>query len=138
MYVDLYKILENERNIVDSEKFVLGIARNKIKKYYNFKNKVQVISLFKKDDDEVIIDIDSKINLEIDFITKDNIDRIWKYLKSKNKNVAKMFYLYFMEDMTFKEISQIMKKNESTVKSNLYRMMKQLKEIFGGENYNVK
>ena len=72
------------------------------------------------------------IDLESDFITKENIDNIWKYIKSKNVETAKIFYLYFINDMKLKEISQELEIKESTVKSNLYRMLKDLKKTFLG------
>ena len=54
-----------------------------------------------------------------------------------NITVAKIFYLYFILDMTFKEIAEMLEMNESTVKSNLYRLLKNIKESFlGGVNIN--
>lgn len=74
------------------------------------------------------------IDIESEFITKDNIDKIWKYINSINTDTAKIFYLYFILDMTLKEISEELKINESTIKSNLYRMLKNVKKTFlGGE-----
>lgn len=72
------------------------------------------------------------IDIELEFITKDNIDSIWKYIKSINVDVAKIFYMYYVLDMTFYEISEKLNINESTVKSNLYRMLKRVKEVFLG------
>ena len=40
--------------------------------------------------------------------------------------------------MTFKEIASELKIKESTAKSNLYRMLKKLKETFGGEGFEKK
>lgn len=139
VYLDLYKILEKEKNIDDYRNFVIGIAKNKIKKYFSLKNKIKSISIFQQvDDEEIIIDIDAKIDLESEFINKNNIDQIWKYLKIENINLAKIFYLYFVQEVTFKEIARELNMNESTVKSRLYRMLKKLKIIFGGDIYNVR
>lgn len=133
-YLELYKILKQEKNIVDYQVYVIGIAKNKIKKHYNLRNRLKVISIFQnKDEEENIIDIDSQINLETDFITKDNVEQVWEYIKQRNLVTAKIFYLYFVLDMPIKEISKELKINESTIKSNLYRMIKQLKNNFGGE-----
>ena len=56
-----------------------------------------------------------------------------------NITVAKIFYLYFILDMTFKEIAELLEMNESTVKSNLYRLLKNIKESFlGGVNINYE
>lgn len=70
------------------------------------------------------------IDIESNFITKENIDRIWEYVNSVNTTVAKIFYLYFILDITFKEIAEMLDMNESTVKSNLYRLLKKIKESF--------
>lgn len=72
------------------------------------------------------------IDIELEFITKDNIDSIWKYIKSINVDVAKIFYMYYVLDMTLNQISKELNINESTVKSNLYRMLKRVKEVFLG------
>ncbi len=73
------------------------------------------------------------IDIETDFITRNNIESIWKYIKTEDKNIAKIFYMHFILDMTLKEIAEQLEQNESTVKSNLYRTMKKLKKNFGGE-----
>ena len=73
------------------------------------------------------------IDIETDFITRNNIESIWKYIKTEDKNIAKIFYMHFMLDMTLKEIADQLEQNVSTVKSNLYRTMKKLKKNFGGE-----
>ncbi len=78
------------------------------------------------------------IDIEADFITKENIDEICKYVKSININASKIFYLYFMLNMTLKEISMSLAINESTVKSNLYRLLKKIKENFSGGVKNEK
>ena len=72
------------------------------------------------------------IDIELEFITKDNIDSIWKYIKSINVDVAQIFYMYYVLDMTLNQISKELNINESTVKSNLYRMIKRVKEVFLG------
>lgn len=134
IYIELYKILKQERKIDNYQLFLTGIAKNKIKKHYSLKNKAKIVSIFqKKDEEESIIDIDSQIDLEVEFITKDNIEQIWKYIKIQNMKTAKIFYLYFVLDMSFREISEELQMNESTIKSTLYRMLKKVKESFGGE-----
>ncbi len=72
--------------------------------------------------------------MESDFITKYNVEEILKYINSINVDVARIFYLYFMADMKFKEISEELEMNESTVKSSLYRMLRKIKKSnLGGE-----
>lgn len=68
----------------------------------------------------------------MEFITKDNIDQILKYINSINVNTAKIFYLYFILNMSFKEISEELELKESTIKSSLYRMLKKIKISYLG------
>lgn len=63
------------------------------------------------------------------------MEKIWQYIKKENIEVAKIFYLHFVLEMTFKQIAVELEMKESTVKSNLYRMLKKLKEKFGGERF---
>ena len=74
------------------------------------------------------------IDIESDFITKDNIDRIWEYIKSINVDIGKVFYLHFILDKPFKEISKELEINESTIRNGLYRMLKNIRKAYlGGE-----
>ncbi len=70
------------------------------------------------------------IDLEANFITKYNVDKIWRYLNNMNVNTAKTFYLYYILDMTFKEISEKLDIKESTIKTNFYRALKDIKNNF--------
>ena len=42
----------------------------------------------------------------------------------------RIFILYFSQDLGLREIAQALHLNENTVKSRLYRTLKQLKETF--------
>ncbi len=139
-YLEVFKILETKKEVFEDNKFayIITIAKNKIIKNYNSNGKVKLISMFQvKDDEEYTLDIDSGIDLESSFINKNNIEEIWKYLSDKNIVIAKIFYLHFGLDMKFKEIAESMELKESTIKTNLYRTLKDVRKKFedGGENY---
>ena len=76
----------------------------------------------------MIIDIDS--NLELDFVTNENVKTIWKYIYSKGTTITKIFYAYYHLGMKINEISKELQINESTVKNYIYRTIKELKKIF--------
>ena len=57
-------------------------------------------------------------------------DAIWNYLKDKDSLTLKIFILYFNKDLKIKDISNILKVNESTVKNRLYRTMKEINKEF--------
>ena len=137
IYMELYKALKNEKKIEDISAFIHGIAKNKIRKHFHVKNKFKIISIFQEKDDEItMMDIESKIDIEAQIIRKDNIETIWKYIIERNTLTGKIFYLYFVLEMSFKEIAEELEIKESTVKTRLYRMLKNIREMYGDEIKN--
>lgn len=135
-YIALYKILQKRKFIIinDETAYMVGIAKNIIKKYYRNKYKDKLNFLyFSKDLEDSDIQIVSNINLETDIINQENINEIWKYLNDKNVLIAKIFYLYYALGLKISEISKELKVGESTIKNYIYRTLKELKENFGKE-----
>ena len=60
---------------------------------------------------------------------KFDTELVWKYLKKKNNNIAKIIYLYYYEDFTIKEIANSLNLTESNVKNYIYRTLKELRRI---------
>lgn len=132
-YLELYKVLKSKKKVLDYKSYLVIIAKNKIIQYSNSNKKLKTISIFQENnEEEYMIDVDSGIDIESDFITKDNIETIFKYINSINVEVAKIFYLYFILDMSFKEIAEELNIKESTIKSSLYRMLKKTKMLYLG------
>lgn len=132
-YLELYKTINNQKEIDDYDKYIIGIAKNKIKKHYKLLYKIKTISLFtSKDNDLELID-NIKSNIDIENITIKNSDKesIWNYLKTKNITIQKIFYLYYELDLKIKEISNQLNVSESYVKNSLYRTLKELQEFIG-------
>ena len=127
-YIALYKQLLKNNDIDNINNYVIGIAKNKINKYYGLSYKIK--NLFTKTE---INNLKNNINIEKNIIDKNNLEEIWKYLKNKNIIIFKIFYLYYVESLTIKEISNHLNINESTVKNHLYRTLKELKNIYRGE-----
>lgn len=137
-YVEFYKKLKRLEKIEveKSQAFLIGIAKNIIKKYYRFhyQKRSNIIEL------EGLEATDEKIDLEVQFITKENVAQIWKILENKDVKIAKIFYLYYGLDMKIKEIAVQLNLTESAVKNYLYRTIKELKRTFWkeGEEYEQK
>lgn len=72
-----------------------------------------------------------KFDLEANIITKNNVAKVWKYLKQKDLITAKIFYLYFAVDLKITEISKDLELNESNIKNRIYRTLKELKRYLG-------
>lgn len=118
IYLEVYKNIDK----VSDKNYVFGIAKNVIKKYYRFK-------FLRKDDTEITDNIKSNINLEKTVMDKFDTELVWKYLKKKNNNIAKIIYLYYYEDFTIKEIANSLNLTESNVKNYIYRTLKELRRI---------
>ena len=128
IYIALYKQLSKHNDIENINQYVIGIAKNKINKYYGLSYKIK--NLFTKTE---INNLKNNINIEKNIVDKDNLEEIWKYLKNKDIIIFKIFYLYYVESLTIKEISKQLNINESNVKNYLYRTLKELKNIYKGE-----
>lgn len=118
IYLEVYKNIDK----VSDKNYVFGIAKNVLKKYYRFK-------FLRKDDTEITDNIKSNINLEKKVMDKFDTELVWKYLKKKNNNIAKIIYLYYYEDFTIKEIANSLNLTESNVKNYIYRTLKELRRI---------
>ena len=130
-YTELYKVL-NKRTIIELETevaFIIGIAKKVLKRYFSFKYKYQLLS-YSINTDELEIDVQDKFDLEQDIITKNNVEEIWHYLNRKNLITSKIFYLYFCLDMKISEIAKELNLKESTVKTKIYRTLKELNKNF--------
>ena len=118
IYLEVYKNIDK----ISDKNYVFGIAKNVLKKYYRFK-------FLRKDDTEITDNIKSNINLEKTVMDKFDTELVWKYLKKKNNNIAKIIYLYYYEDFTIKEIANSLNLTESNVKNYIYRTLKELRRI---------
>lgn len=118
IYLEVYKNIDK----VSDKNYVFGIAKNVLKKYYRFK-------FLRKDDTEITDNIKNNINLEKTVMDKFDTELVWKYLKKKNNNIAKIIYLYYYEDFTIKEIANSLNLTESNVKNYIYRTLKELRRI---------
>ena len=133
-YLEFWKIL-NKKDIEESNirSYLIGIAINKIKRYYSLLDRIKTISLFDKDKN---IDLDLKSNFDIENLIIKNNDwnLIWDYIKNKkNQDIPKIFYLYYKLEMSIKEISEELEVTESYVKNLIYRTLKELSTTFGKE-----
>lgn len=128
-YIELLNVLKRKKcvQLENLQSYIFGIANNIIKRHYYKRHKVIKYEL--KDNEEM--EIKDEFDLEQDFITKENVQTVWNYIKSKDLITVKIFYLYYSLDMKISDISKELNINESTVKSKIYRTIKQVKEYLG-------
>lgn len=132
-YLAVYDSLKKKRfsEIRDINKYVIGICKNVLKKYYRFKYKNKnIISIYNEEYPNEAFLKDFDVDLELQIITKENVEYIWKYINNKDVKIAKIFYLYYCLDMKINDIATEMQLNESTVKNYIYRTINELKNNF--------
>lgn len=136
IYIDVYKnILKNKKQII-SYSYVMGIAKNKIKKHYSLLYRLRTVSFIgtKEDDMDILEKVPDCTDPESIVLNRCDMEEIGNYLKTKSLNIQKIFYLYYGQDLTIKQTAYALHFNESYVKNCICRTIKELKAKFGKEH----
>lgn len=133
IYLDVYIAIAKQKKIDNFEKYIIGIAKNKVNKYYTLLYRLQNISIFTNKDGEIELldNVKSDVDIEQIIIKADDIEKIWDYLKTKKIVIQKVFYLYYELDLTIKEIGKELNIGEAYTKNCLYRTLKELQNFLG-------
>ena len=128
--------------IKNYDAFVIKIAKTKIFKHYKFiekiKNFIPIFSLNNKDDNITFCDFKIEdYSIEDDIINNTLVEEISDYIKRKPIDIQRIFYLYYYFEMTISEISKQLSIKESTVKSKLYRTLKDIRKLYKGSGDSV-
>ena len=86
-------------------------------------------------EDEVLED---EIRFEESIIKDDEHRNIHREIKKLPKDYATVLYLIYFEDLSYDEISKIMKKNNKQIKNLAYRARLALKETLGKEGFSYE
>lgn len=141
IYLEVIKNIEKLDAIENIESYILGIAKNKVNKYYGLLYKFKTLSIFNlsSQDKEFIDNIPNEIDIERIILKNADVEFIWNFLKKKRAIISKIFYLYYNEGYTIKEIGEYLNSKESYIKNSLYRTLKELQSICNkGGNNNEK
>ena len=104
------------------------IAKNKWKDYLK-KNKKANIDL----DENTVENLVANYDIEEDMIAKDNIIEFYKKIHMIDIDNREIIYFKIIRNFTFKEISQILEKNEEWARTKFYRGKLKLKESLKDE-----
>ena len=134
IYTKVYRIISKKGyDYIDSEKaFIINIAKRELYKYYLFRRTNNNICDYNDEIIDDIIDV-NKLSIEDQVFENISIKKIWEEIKKEKVINQKIMILFYLEDMTIKEISELINMNESTVKSNLYRTLSRLKKKLGDD-----
>lgn len=104
------------------------IAKNKWKDYLR-KNKKANIDL----EENTVENLVANYDIEEDMIAKDNIIEFYKKIHMLDIDTREIIYLKIIRNFTFKEISQILGKNEEWARTKFYSGKLKLKESLKDE-----
>ena len=93
------------------------------------KNKKANIDL----DENNVENLVANYDIEEDMIAKDNIIKFYKKIHMLDIDTREIIYLKIIRNFTFKEISQILGKNEEWARTKFYRGKLKLKESLKDE-----
>lgn len=132
IYLEVLKSLNN-KDI--NKSYIIGISNHKIKDYYRFRYRKKEISIEEQDQNNITLyeKIPSNIDIVNNYITNNDIDKVWAYLNKKSIIISRIFYLYYYMGYKIKEISQILNISEINVKHYLYRTLNELNIYLGGD-----
>ena len=121
------KLYENLPKLTDDEylkKWCMRVTINKCKNLFlsSWKKKIRIIT--EKDENKIYEN------------SSDTTDEVLNALFSLPKNYRVLIVLYYYEGYKIKEISKILKVNESTIKTRLQRARERLEKILKEEKVN--
>lgn len=133
-YLELLKIIKKKKTleIKNINNYLCGIESNIIKRYYSKKKKDNnIVSYYDFTKDNLENEIRDDFDMELDFINKNNVEKVWNYLKQKDLMTTKIFYLHYALGLKIPEISKELEMGESNIKNRIYRTIKELKIYLG-------
>lgn len=138
-YIEFYDVLQKKGTgyVKNPEALAIQIAKRKLNKFYGFLYKISnQISV----DDELFQERELKeredLDIEEQTIRREFMEDITKKLMEKSGDIQKIFYLYYGMDYTLAEIAAVLGLKQSTVKTKLYRTLKEFQLIYQEERQN--
>jgi RNA polymerase sigma-70 factor (ECF subfamily) len=128
--IQAYKSLTRLKDPNRFKPWLFKIALNRVRDYYRKKSTLEVFKMFFSMDQTRRYDC--KVGSNPDPLDNLMAREFWEnfgiLLKKLSKMEQEIFLLRFMDSLTIKEISEILEKHESTVKTHLYRGVKKFKK----------
>jgi RNA polymerase sigma-70 factor (ECF subfamily) len=138
IYLEYYRLLRRKGldYAENDAAMVFTIAQRKVKRYYSRKEKLRkILPLVSKDLDgeEEMIELPDPVSVEETVLSSVEADRIKARLARYPAETRKIVYLYYAEEMKLEDIANEMVLPLSTVKSRLYRTLRELKKNLEGK-----
>ncbi len=124
-WTQFYNIALKGLELSAIQAYLFTIARNIFINQYRSRKKNDVVRL----DEIEYWEIADELNLEKQFSDKDLIKIIGIALKKLDEKQRESFFLRWYNNMTYKEIGEILNENEATIKMRCKRAMNKLMKI---------
>lgn len=135
-YLEYYRLLRRKGldYIEDDGAMVHTIAARKVKRYYSHKQRLRRLLPTTRADGEEgeEYDLPDPTSVEEVVLGRSEAAEILCYLDRYPVETRKIVYLYYAEEMRLSEIALVMELPLSTVKSRLYRTLRELKTKIEG------
>ncbi|MBF0542477.1 MAG: RNA polymerase sigma factor [Nitrospirae bacterium] len=123
---------EKLKSIKEPDKFKSWLFKIALNKVNDFHRKKRFLSFISIDSDEMQnIELKDHQNPEKDFMKKDFYLKLKQFTDNLSKMEKQVFTLRFLDQLDIKEIGLVLKKNESTIKTHLYRAVSKFKNTHG-------
>ncbi len=129
IFLQAFKNLSRLEKIENFKAWLFKIAVNKVRDFHRrrlFRNMFK--SPFNETDSVTFEHSESSTKTEQEFDKKEFWIQTEKLLKQLSRMEKEVFMLRFFDSLGIQEISKALKKNESTIKTHLYRALKKLKK----------
>lgn len=133
-YAEVFTIIRKKgiNYITNPNAFISNIAKQKIYRYYRFRDRAHALFRFRANDEEPelpeweMLELDS-FEIEDELDRQNLIQQIKQYIHTQPMEVQKIFYLCYQLNKTIPEIAELMEMSVSGVKNKIYRTIKSMR-----------
>jgi RNA polymerase sigma-70 factor (ECF subfamily) len=139
VYLDLYKVISKKGtdHIRNYEAYTIKLAKAKVYKNYSLLEKLKkLVPLYNENNqgDDTLADTIADDAFENDVenlvISSRTAEDIWNIIRKKPQDIQRIFYLYYICDLEIRVIAKEMNLGEATVKTKLYRTLKNIRKLY--------
>ena len=129
IFLKAFNNLSKLKEVGRFKSWLFSIAANRVHDFHRKKRFHRILSLYSDSQEEY--QPDSGVDDSPDALDGVMRQEFWNHVESLLEKLSKMekevFILRFMDHLSIKEVSQVLKKNESTVKTHLYRALRKFR-----------
>jgi len=137
IFIKVYKNLEDYDDAFPFSSWLYRIAHNEAINFFRkAKSRPQIAEPKNEDEMDYLEVIPSAIDLHGDYIKKELASKVHLIINSLPEKYREVLILKFIEDKSYEEISDILKKPQGTVATLINRAKEQFKQLAG--RYDLK